>query len=514
MRPRRVFLPAILFLTSVCLPQSALRAAPDGFDQALATLLAVGPEAKGNAEASAAWKVVASADSESLVPLLEAMGEANPLALNWIRSALETIVDRDLAAGKSPSIATLGGFLFEVTQNPRARRFAFELIQRSAPNAAEKLIPGLLNDPAVELRRDAVAWLTKQAADAKTAGDEAAAGLLYEQAIRAARDVDQIKELNATLTKMGRTVDLPRHFGFLMEWKVLAPFDNTGRAGFDTVYPRRRESSSRPSIPARMARSAGRIWSPPTRCGMVDFNKLFPDLIKEVTGYAYTEFDSAEARPAELRLGCKNAWKIWVNGKLIFGRDEYHRGARIDQYRMPIDLQKGKHHPRQTLPERAERNLDGGVAVPTARLRQHRHGHSRPEPSADPFPGRCRQTVILPLFRPTSPPQFGHAFPIPRSPAPPRPRFPRLRRLAQFPWPPWNRHCRGRRHRPRGADRGNPRLVIRSPGPGPFLSHRGRGPRVSDLQQRPSRIGCTSSVLPRPMAKNSGTGNTGPPDGP
>ncbi len=342
MRPRRVFLPAILFLTSVCLPQSALRAAPDGFDQALATLLAVGPEAKGNAEASAAWKVVASADSESLVPLLEAMGEANPLALNWIRSALETIVDRDLAAGKSPSIATLGGFLFEVTQNPRARRFAFELIQRSAPNAAEKLIPGLLNDPAVELRRDAVAWLTKQAADAKTAGDEAAAGLLYEQAIRAARDVDQIKELNATLTKMGRTVDLPRHFGFLMEWKVLAPFDNTGRAGFDTVYPPETGVQLGAKYPGKNGEIGWQDLVSADPYGMVDFNKLFPDLIKEVTGYAYTEFDSAEARPAELRLGCKNAWKIWVNGKLIFGRDEYHRGARIDQYRMPIDLQKGK----------------------------------------------------------------------------------------------------------------------------------------------------------------------------
>ena len=38
-------------------------------------------------------------------------------------------------------------------------------------------------------------------------------------------------------------------------------------------------------------------------------------------------FLSEKARPAELRLGCKNGWKIWLNGKLIFGRDEYHRGA-------------------------------------------------------------------------------------------------------------------------------------------------------------------------------------------
>ncbi|MEZ5327020.1 MAG: hypothetical protein R3F19_18375 [Verrucomicrobiales bacterium] len=34
--------------------------------------------------------------------------------------------------------------------------------------------------------------------------------------------------------------------------------------------------------------------------------------------------------------GSKNAWKIWLNGELIFGRDEYHRGAAIDQIPLPV----------------------------------------------------------------------------------------------------------------------------------------------------------------------------------
>ena len=73
---------------------------------------------------------------------------------------------------------------------------------------------------------------------------------------------------------------------------------------------------------------------------MVDFNEPYGAL-KEVTGYAQTEFISASDRPAELRLGCKNAWKIWLNGELVFGRDEYHRGMRIDQYKLPVQLRKG-----------------------------------------------------------------------------------------------------------------------------------------------------------------------------
>ena len=61
-----------------------------------------------------------------------------------------------------------------------------------------------------------------------------------------------------------------------------------------------------------------------------------------MAGYAYAEFNSESKRPVELRLGCKNAWKVWLNGKFLFGRDEYHRGMEIDQYRMAGELKKGK----------------------------------------------------------------------------------------------------------------------------------------------------------------------------
>lgn len=56
----------------------------------------------------------------------------------------------------------------------------------------------------------------------------------------------------------------------------------------------------------------------------------------------HTPSFSDTARSAEIRLGCKNAWKIWLNGQLLFGRDEYHRGMQIDQYRLPVQLQPGR----------------------------------------------------------------------------------------------------------------------------------------------------------------------------
>ena len=52
-------------------------------------------------------------------------------------------------------------------------------------------------------------------------------------------------------------------------------------------------------------------------------------------------FNSPAERPAEIRIGTGNAWKVWLNGKFVFGRDAYHRGAMLDQYLLPIQLRKG-----------------------------------------------------------------------------------------------------------------------------------------------------------------------------
>ena len=58
--------------------------------------------------------------------------------------------------------------------------------------------------------------------------------------------------------------------------------------------------------------------------------------------YAVTTFRSAEERDVEFRLGTPNAWKLWLNGELMFEREEYHRGTRMDQYRVPVSLRSGE----------------------------------------------------------------------------------------------------------------------------------------------------------------------------
>ena len=251
------------------------------------------------------------------------------------------IAGNTLAKGGELPLVELGEFLLNRSHDAKPRALAFELIRRVDAEAAEQLIPGLLGDPSVDLRREAVARLLGQAEGfLANAGNKPAAVLLYRQALDAARDLDQIKSISGALRELGRKVNLTRHFGFLVDWQMAGPFHNKDRAGFESVFGPEKNADLSASYDGMDGKVKWQGYSTGDEYGMVDFNKPYGDL-KEVTGYAQTEFVSSIDRPAELRLGCKNAWKIWLNGELIFGRDEYHRGMRIDQYKLPVQLKKG-----------------------------------------------------------------------------------------------------------------------------------------------------------------------------
>jgi hypothetical protein len=308
---------------------------------AIQAVRAVGPEGHGNAEASRAWQELSRAKAADLPVLLAGMDGANDLALNWLRAAIDTVTARALAAGQRLPLPELETFVRTTSHHPRARRLAYELLAQAQPEAARQLVAGLRDDPSPELRRDAIQQLTTAAAGLRGQGrtNEAVAG--YQSALQSARDVDQIESLVKELRQLGQTVSLPAVFGWVTQWKVIGPFDNTGGAGHDKVYP----PEERIDLAATHDGKAGQVrWQDLTTTddyGLLSLNKPFGPL-KEVTGYAFTEFYSERARPVELRLGCKNAWKVWLNGRFLFGRDEYHRGREIDQYRLAAELQPGR----------------------------------------------------------------------------------------------------------------------------------------------------------------------------
>ena len=311
----------------------------------LKTLRQMEGEGSNNPAATTAWKELTQAAPDKLPEILAAFDDCTVIGANWLNLAVDTIADRAADKGAKLPAKELEEFVLDRQRNPRARRLAYDLLLRVDPAAEGRLVPVMLNDPGVEFRRDAVAHLLRQA-DGLFAGKDASETrllqqVIYRQTLNAARDDDQIKTIVQKLKKLGVEVDLPRHFGFLMNWKTVGPFENKGRKGFGTVFPPEKELNLTAQYQGTEGAVKWQDYQTKHDYGMVDINQPY-GMLKEVLAYAVTDFNSATEQEVELRLGCKNAWKVWLNGELLFQRDEYHRGMRLDQYRLKANLKQGR----------------------------------------------------------------------------------------------------------------------------------------------------------------------------
>ena len=306
----------------------------------LHTIRRVASDGSGNQEAARSWRELVEQDAADLPIILTALDGAAPLAANWLCLAVDTIAERTLARERALPVKELETFVLDTGHDPRGRRLAFEWLTRVDATAADRMIPRMLLDPGVEFRRDAVARLLVEAADLTAQDQQGAAVAIYRKALGGARDNDQVSTIVEKLKSLGEKVDLPRHFGFLMDWRVMGAFDNTGRKGFATEFPPERELKSEAEYAGKEGEVRWQDYTTTDPYGMVDLNTPLGKL-KQTVAYAWTDFHSETAREVEVRLGCKNAWKVWMNGELLFGRDEYHRGMRLDQYRMKTTLKPG-----------------------------------------------------------------------------------------------------------------------------------------------------------------------------
>lgn len=308
---------------------------------ALGQIRAIGAEGAGNEMAMSAWQQISQADAAQITTILRAMKKDEPIAGNWLRAAVDTIAQRELKAGRELPDAALVEFLKNTEMSPRARRTAYELLAKTNSNAEQTFIPGMLDDPSLELRRDAVALVLADADKLRDAGKKEQAIARYGQALRAARDVDQIKAAYEQLGALDRKVDLARHFGFIVRWHLVAPFDNSDTKGFDVAYPPEESVDLTATYAGKNAQVSWKAHVSDDPYGIVDFNKAI-EKHNGAIGYAYTELISTSERSVDVRLGCINGNKVWVNGEEVISNHVYHSGMEIDQYVARVALRKGK----------------------------------------------------------------------------------------------------------------------------------------------------------------------------
>ena len=299
----------------------------------------IGPKGGGYAAARPALDRLNQLAPSELPRVLAALDGASPLAQNWLRSVAETLGEK--AKDQLP-VAALETFLKDTTHDPRGRRLAYELIARVDAKAEERLIPGFLNDPSLELRRDAVSLAITSAAGLE-ANDKAGAIAKYRTALSAARDQDQVKTVADKLKALGESTDLVTHYGLITEWKLVAPFDNTDDKGWDFAYP----PETAVDLKAEYEGKEGKIkWidhSTKDPLALVDLTTALGKH-KGAVCYAATEFISAKEQDVEFRVECVTANKLWLNGKELMANFQYHStsGEDLDQYIARGKLKPGK----------------------------------------------------------------------------------------------------------------------------------------------------------------------------
>lgn len=316
--------------------------AADDVDAWLEAVRAVEPQGGNHETAMAASRSLQGSPATALPRLLAAMDGANPLAQNWLRGIVQSVVQRAESAGQPIPLGELETFLRDTRHAPRARRFAFDLLAARDTTAPDRLIPGWLDDPSLELRRDAVAAEVSRAGGLIDGGQSAEGVRALRRAFLAARDVDQVKAIAESLRNAKEKVDIARHLGFLMDWYLIGPFDNRDKKGFDVAYPPESEVDTAKTYGGKEGAEAR--WIRHTTSddyGVVDLNTALAKH-KGAIAYAYTEFVASEERPVELRLGCINGNKVWLNGELLTANHVYHASTFVDQYLGKGTLKKGR----------------------------------------------------------------------------------------------------------------------------------------------------------------------------
>lgn len=307
-------------------------------DGLIAELKAVGREGANNAKAAAAWKKLVALGTGALVPIASALDDDDLTSSNWLRPAFDAIAEAAEEGGKLPA-AELEKFVTNAKNSPPGRRLAYEWLVKADAKAPARLLPKMLKDPSAELRRDAVALVITEA---KGLSDKAAATKAYQRALSGACDDDQVDEIAQALKKLGVTVDVPKHFGFVTRWHVAGPFDHGKGVGWARAYPPERGVNLGAAYEGKDGKQVKWVEHTTTHeKGVVDLNKVVAE-IKGAVAYAYAEVESPADQQIEVRAGCINGLKIFVNGKQVFARDEYHHGMRIDQYAAKAALRKGK----------------------------------------------------------------------------------------------------------------------------------------------------------------------------
>jgi tetratricopeptide (TPR) repeat protein len=134
-----------------------------------------------------------------------------------------------------------------------------------------------------------------------------------------------------------------RALGYLMRWRVIGPFDNEGKRGFDRDTPPEAERSAAtdPSAvyPGRERPVTWRAYPDVSLLGYVNFDAIFRPF-ENTCGLAETYVQIDRARPLTLWAGAGGAIKVYWNGEEVV-RDPAYRAPDPDRVAAVVRARAG-----------------------------------------------------------------------------------------------------------------------------------------------------------------------------
>ena len=311
----------------------------DDIDDAIRVIKNVEKFGKGNKEAVGAMQTLNQAKPSDVPRLLDAINGSNPLAKNWLRSAIET----SLANTDENPQAKIKAYFQDKENDSLGRVFAFELLTDGKPDLAKEMIPSLIQDPSLPLRRLGIAHFIELA---KSTEDKDKATKIMLEMLQHARDVDQVNTIVDHLATLDTKVDLARQLGFITEWKMIGIYDNSEEKGFAASYKPEKiltklpDPSNSVEIEKEFPDKTIKTHLTTESTGMVDVNAIYGNE-KNAIIYATAIFMSDQDQEVDIRIGCINAHKVWINDQLVIDNEIYHVGMQPDQFVGKAQLKKG-----------------------------------------------------------------------------------------------------------------------------------------------------------------------------
>lgn len=278
--------------------------------------------------AKLARELAGRSDLQSLVAL-RAMKGSSLIGKNWLLGLANAAQNR-----KPASNTELEAFLGNQGEDPEARYTVFRWLTDGNADLRKQYLSGMTEDLSPEIRYEAIALALEPSELPESK---------LKQLLDSARQPEQVSGIIERLDKLGVKVDQAKHFGFLTRWKFIGPFDNVGSDKFSTAFSPEADYVSGKLADSYPGKAATVSWVEETSTdkeGLVDLAKLYNNE-KGCIVYGVAEVTSPADVACELRVGCINAQKLWVNGELVIANEVYHTGMQVDQYIAPIKLKAG-----------------------------------------------------------------------------------------------------------------------------------------------------------------------------